>query len=85
MRHLLGNRASGVTSSRKLSTEYEGIAKGRGGNPDPKVFGNYAGDSGGDGTAGSFSPRLMRRAVSRRPLAGTCFVAFAKPKSGMLL
>jgi hypothetical protein len=39
---------------------------------------------GGDATAGSLSPPKRRRAVSRRPTAGTCFVAAANPKTGML-
>src|SRR3712207_3667889 len=38
----------------------------------------------GEGTAGSFSPRIRRlRAVSRPPTALTCSVAFARPKTGM--
>jgi hypothetical protein len=39
----------------------------------------------GEGTAGSFSPRIRRRrAVSLPPIALTCSVAFASPKTGML-
>jgi hypothetical protein len=39
----------------------------------------------GEGTAGSFSPRIRRRrAVSLPPMAWTCSVAFARPKIGML-
>ena len=39
----------------------------------------------GEGTAGSFSPRIRRlRAVSRPPTALTCSVALARPKTGML-
>ena len=37
-----------------------------------------------EGTAGSSPCSSRRRAVSRRPVAGTCLVAAASPKSGML-
>lgn len=37
----------------------------------------------GEGTAGSPSPPRRRRAVSFRPIAGTCFVAAANPKTGI--
>jgi hypothetical protein len=45
--------------------------------------GHYAG-WGGDGTAGSLWPPRRARAVSRRPTAGRCVVALARPKTGML-
>ncbi len=39
----------------------------------------------GEGTAGSLSPPKRRRAVSLRPIAGTCLVAAANPKTGISL
>jgi hypothetical protein len=38
----------------------------------------------GEGTAGSLSPPKRRRAVSRRPVAGTCFATVANRNTGML-
>ncbi|MEH2442492.1 MULTISPECIES: hypothetical protein [unclassified Nostoc] len=37
----------------------------------------------GEEKVGTLSPQRRRRAVSLRPIAGTCFVVAANPKTGI--